>query len=200
MQFFGTLRLSNSYLQAEKMTNEKNKNIGIRLASMLLDHFIMTFGIVIIAIILIGIGYLIVGNPSDSDLPEWFVIIPIFLGLMIFSIYFNKDAIKGKSPAKRILGLVIIDNKTGEVANPIKSVIRNITLVFWPIEVIYSLFSPERRIGDYIAGTKVVSDNKTLKTELKVGQIIVSLIIGIIFMFLIMALQFGIQGINIMEL
>jgi len=181
------------------MTQEKNKNIGIRLASMLLDHFIMTFGIVIIAFILVGIGYLIVGNPTDSDLPEWFVIIPIFLGLMIFSVYFNKDAIKGKSPAKRILGLVIVDNKTGEIANPIKSVVRNITLVFWPIEVIFSLFSPERRIGDYIAGTKVISDDKTLNTELKVGQIIFALIIGIIFMFLMMAIQFGIQGISIMD-
>ena len=181
------------------MENKKNRNIGIRLASMLLDHFIMTFGIVIIAFILVGIGYLIVGNPSESDLPEWLIIIPIFFGLLIFSIYFNKDAIKGKSPAKRILGLIIVDNKTGEIANPIKSVIRNITLVFWPIEVIFSLFSPERRIGDYIAGTKVISDERTLKTELKVGQIIVSLIIGIIFMFLIMALQFGLQGISIME-
>ena len=181
------------------MTNKKNRNIGIRLASMLLDHFIMTFGIVIVAIILVGIGYIIVGNPSDSDLPEWFVIIPIFLGLMIFSIYFNKDAIKGKSPAKRILGLVIVDNITGEIANPLKSVVRNITLIFWPIEVIFSLFSPERRIGDYIAGTKVISDDKTLKTELKIGQIIISLIIGIIFIFLIMALQFGIQGISMTE-
>ena len=89
------------------MTNEKNRNIGIRLASMLLDHFIMTFGIGIIAFIFVGIGYLIVGNPSDSVLPEWFVIIPIALGLMTFSIYFNKDAVKGQSPAKRILGLVI---------------------------------------------------------------------------------------------
>ncbi len=181
------------------MTTEKNKNIGIRLASMLFDHFIMTFGIVFFSFILIGIGYLIVGNPSDSDLPEWFVIIPIFLALMIFSIYFNKDAIKGKSPAKRILGLIIVDNKTGEIANPIKSFVRNITLVLWPIEVVFSLFSPERRIGDYIAGTKVITDDNTLKTELKVGQIIIALIIGIVYLFLIMALQFGIQGISIIK-
>lgn len=176
------------------MTYKKNRNIGIRLTSMLLDHFIMSFGIVIIALVLVGIGYLIIGNPSDSDLPEWFIIIPIFLGSIIFSIYFNKDVINGKSPAKRFLGLVILDYKTGEIANPVKSVIRNITFVFWPIEVVFSLFSPERRIGDYIAGTKVVSDDKTLKTELKIGPIIISLIIGIIFTFLIIALQFGIQG------
>jgi len=178
------------------MTNEKNRNIGIRLASMILDHFIMTFGMVIVVFVFAGIGYLIVGNPSDSELPEWLVIIPIFLVLMIFSIYFNKDAIKGKSPAKRILGLVIVNNKTGEIASPIKSVIRNITFVFWPIEVVFSLFSPERRIGDYIAGTKVISDDGILKTELKVGQIILALVIGIIFMLLIMSFQFAIQGIS----
>ena len=166
---------------------------------MILDHFIMCFGIGIIVFIIIGIGYLIIGNPSESDFPEWFVIFPVTLGLIIFSIYLNKDGIKGKSPAKRILGLIIVDNKTGEIANPIKSVVRNITLIFWPIEVIFSIFSPERRIGDYIAGTKVILDDKTLKTELKVGQIIFSLIIGIIFMFLIIALQFGIQGISLME-
>ena len=182
------------------MTNEKNRNIGIRLASMLLDHFIMTFGIIIFAFMLIGIGYLIIGNPKDSEFPDWFAIIPVLLVFMIFSIYFNKDAIKGKSPAKRILGLVIVDNKTGEIANPIKAVIRNVTLVLWPIEVIFSIFSPERRIGDYIAGTKVISDDKTLYSELKVGQIIVALIIGIIFMLLIMALQVAILGKDILEL
>lgn len=181
------------------MTHDKNKNLGIRLASMILDHFIMTFGIVIIGFILVGIGYLIIGNPTESDLPEWFVIFPIFLGLIIFSAYFNKDAVKGKSPAKRLLGLIIVDNKTGEIANPIKSVIRNTTLIFWPIEVIFTLFSPERRIGDYIAGTKVISDDKTLETELKIGQIIFALIIGILFLFLITLLQFLIIGINVME-
>lgn len=181
------------------MTHGKNRNIGIRIASMLLDHFIMTFGMAIIAFILVGIGYLIVGDPSEYDLPEWFMIIPIFFGLMIFSMYLNKDAIEGKSPAKRILGFVIVDNKTGEIASPIKSLIRNVTLVFWPIEVIFSLFSPERRIGDYIAGTKVISDDKTLKTELNIGQITFALIIGIIFTFLVVILQFTIQGISMME-
>lgn len=181
------------------MTHEKNKNIGIRLASMLLDHMIMCFAIGIVAFILIGIGYLIVGNPTESDLPQWLVIIPMFFGLMIFSIYLNKDAIKGKSPAKRILGLVVVDHTKGEIANPIKSVIRNITLAFWPIEVIFSLFSPERRIGDYIAGTKVIADTTNLKTELKIGQISIAILIGFVFIFLMLSLQLTIQGIALLD-
>ena len=66
-------------------------------------------------------------------------------------------------------------------------------------EVIFSLFSPERRIGDYLAGTKVVSDNNSLKSELKIGQILVAIIIGIIFLFLVIGLQFAIQGISISD-
>jgi uncharacterized RDD family membrane protein YckC len=27
----------------------------------------------------------------------------------------------------------------------------------WPVEVLVSLFNPQRRIGDYVAGTKVVT-------------------------------------------
>lgn len=169
------------------------------MASMLLDHMIITFVIVITGFILFGVVFLIVGNLFKSESPDSIMFFPLFLGLILFSIYFNKDAIKGKSPAKRILGLVIVDNSTGEIANPIKSVVRNVTLVFWPIEVIFSLFSPERRIGDYIAGTKVIMDDHTLKADLEVGQIIISLLIGILFIFLIAALQASILGIRMME-
>jgi uncharacterized RDD family membrane protein YckC len=181
------------------MTKEKRKFIGIRIASMFFDHLIMTFIMLFIGLILFGIGYLIVGNPKDSDLPNWLAAIPAFFGIMVLSIYINKDAIKGKGPGKRILGLIIVDNKTGQIANPIKSVIRNITIIFWPIEVIFILFSPERRIGDYIAGTKVISDNQTLQTKFKIGQIIGAILIGQLIMILLIVSQFTLQGGDLMN-
>lgn len=182
------------------MEQKKSNNIGPRLASMILDHFIMTFGIVIIAIIVVGIGFLIFGNLIDSTQPEWLPFVPLLLGLILFPIYFNKDAIKGKSPGKRILKLVIVNNKNGEIANPIKSVIRNVTLFFWPIEVLFTLFSPERRIGDYIAGTKVILDDKTLKTKLKIGQIILAQLIGTLFIIIFVLFQFTlVMGIESLE-
>ncbi len=156
---------------------------------MLLDHVIMTFVMGFIVFLLFGVGYLIFGNPNEFKMPEWFVSLPILLGVLVFSIYFNKDAIKGRSPAKRMLGFIIIDNKTGKIANPIQSVIRNLTIILWPIEVIFSIFSPQRRMGDFIAGTKVIDDNKTLETELKTGQIIIAIIIGILFLLLIFSSQ-----------
>lgn len=181
------------------MTQEKSKNIGVRLSSMLLDHFIMTFIIVILAFIFVGIGYLIIGNPLESKLSRWLLIIPISLIFLIFSIYYNKDAIKGKSPGKRVFKLVVVNNKTGQIANPIRCAIRNLTIILWPIEVIVCLFSPERRIGDYIAGTKVITDTNILETELKKGQIVIALIIGAIVFFLTTLVQLTIQGIRFIE-
>lgn len=58
---------------------------------------------------------------------------------------------------------------------------RNLLLVVWPIEVIISLINPSRKIGDFIAGTKIVQtdipqDRKTSKPE-----ITICLLIGYLF-------------------
>jgi len=172
------------------MTPEKKKYVKTRLISMLLDHFIMTFGIVIIILIIIGMVYLVMRFFLDSNFPEWLLNIAIFLGVVTFSVYPCKDLVQGKSPAKRILGLIVVDNKTEKIASPIQSVLRNVTLLLFPIEGIFLLFSPERRIGDYIAGTKIISDNKTLKTNFNLGQTVIALVIGMIIMSLFIALDF----------
>lgn len=181
-----------------QMSQEKNKNIATRLSSMILDHFIMTFVITIVTLFFALIGYLIVGNPLESELPFKLIIIPIILVCLIFSVYYNKDAIKGQSPAKRILGLIVLNNTTGQIASPIQCVVRNITLVLCPIEVIVATISPERRIGDYIAGTRVAIDNKSLDTTIKKGQIIISLIIGGFIFLLAAIIQLSIQGFSML--
>ena len=78
-----------------------------------------------------------------------------FLFAFGFSAYFNKDIFHGRSPAKRILKMQVIDIKTGQVANPLKCLARNLTIVLWPLEVIFVLIDPKRRLGDKIAGTRI---------------------------------------------
>jgi hypothetical protein len=80
-----------------------------------------------------------------------------YLNIIAFSLYFNKDVYSGRSIAKRLLKLQVVDIKTDMPANPIKCLIRNLTLVIWPIEVIVALINNERRIGDFIAGTRLTS-------------------------------------------
>ena len=181
------------------MTQEKSKNIGVRLSSMLLDHFIMTFTIMVLTLISVGIGCLIVGNPFKPKLSPELIIIAFAVICLIFSIYYNKDAIKVKSPGKRVLNLVVVNNKTGQIASPIRCVLRNLTIILWPIEVIVCLFSPERRIGDFIAGTKIITDTDTLDTELKKGQIVIALLIGAIVFFIVTLIQLTIQGMSFIE-
>jgi uncharacterized RDD family membrane protein YckC len=118
---------------------QKNHPRFRRILSMIIDHAIMCA----IIIPLIMLFTLIL----KSNIA--------FLGSIV--IYFNKDFYRSRSLGKRILGYKIIDNKTGQNATELQCFIRNMPIcLIWPIEVIISLFSPKRRIGDYLANTKVI--------------------------------------------
>jgi uncharacterized RDD family membrane protein YckC len=80
-----------------------------------------------------------------------------FLVWLVPILFFNKDFFYGRSPGKYEAGLQVIDIKTGNPATSTQCLIRNITFIIAPIEMIYLLFSPERRIGDYLAKTKVLA-------------------------------------------
>jgi uncharacterized RDD family membrane protein YckC len=161
-----------------------NSNSRIhRISSMLLDHLILTFLIVPPAIITTIIGQQIdleIGSKTNATM---------FLSMLF--IYLNKDFWKGKSPAKRILGYQIIDKKTERAASELQCFIRNLTIcVAWPLEVIVTLINPKRRIGDFIANTKVISSQKeklktilidARNTKLKTNFIGILLIAGVYF-------------------
>lgn len=129
----------------------KKLSIKLRLGTMLLDHVIMSLLVVPPMIIT---SFFINSKPFETHPVETF----LFYAILV--IYLNKDIANGKSLSKRILGLVVIDYKTGEPASEFKCFLRNITIIFWPIEVIVSLFSPNRRLGDFIANTKLEASEK----------------------------------------
>ena len=134
---------------------QDNLKVTDRLKSMLLDHFIIGFTLLppLIIIEIIGI-----------EMGKWF---GEAMMLLIFAIYINKDILGGRSAAKRILGQAVIDKETKKPANELKCAIRNFTVCFWIFEVIIVMFNPKRKIGDLIAGTKVVrTEKKDIKTML----------------------------------
>ena len=135
-----------------------------RIASMLLDHIVMCLVIVPIAIL----TFIIIIS-ARLELNNW---IGISLAFFPFFIYLNKDFLNGKSAAKRFLGYEVVDRKTGKTANELQCFIRNLPIcLIWPIEVFAGLINPERRIGDFIANTKVIPAEKmnikSLWSELK---------------------------------
>ncbi|GAA4817111.1 RDD family protein [Litoribaculum gwangyangense] len=162
------------------MTETNNNNDGIivgeiskvansnprinRVLSMLLDHFIMCLLIVPLGFLIFGLGALMKDNLNNG--------IGMVLVFLPFFVYLNKDFFNAKSPAKRILGFQVIDRKTNNPANELQCFVRNLTIcVAWPLEVIVGLINPERRIGDFLANTKVITSEKqklkSIFTDLK---------------------------------
>lgn len=142
-----------------------NKLAGInprfhRISSMLLDHILMS-----ILIVPLGILSFILVIQFEEYLNKF---VGSSILLIPFFIYMNKDFFRGKSPAKRIMGYQVMNLKTNQPANELQCFIRNLTLIGWPIEVIIGLVSPHRRIGDFLANTKVInSEKETLKSIFK---------------------------------
>ena len=131
-----------------------SENLRIRrIGSMLLDHFIMCM-IIVPPMIIIATTMEGKTERLVSPYGEY-----IFFSLIF--IYLNKDFFQGKSIAKRILGYQIVDRKRRVTASEFQCFIRNLTIcIAWPLEVIISLFSPQRRIGDLLANTMVIQIEK----------------------------------------
>jgi uncharacterized RDD family membrane protein YckC len=145
------------------MTLDKNVTVGTRLGSMFLDHIFMTM---ICMLFFIPMVMNDINQTSPQDEKSFFGL-SFFLGLLGFMVYFSKDSFNGRSLAKRITKLQVVENKTGQVASPLRCFIRNIFCVLWPIEVLVTLINPTRRIGDRVAGTRIVYYDPVLIEQLK---------------------------------
>jgi len=167
------------------MENKKEITIGIRLASMLVDHFIMGFAmfIPIIPFMIIGMKNVFDISHEQTSMEPSFMIYGLILG---FATYFNKDFFDGRSPAKRILKVQVVNHKTGEVADPLRCLLRNLTIPVWPLEVICVLINPHRRLGDYIAGTRIEAyDPENTKKKRELRDYVLPISVGLLFTYLI---------------
>lgn len=145
------------------MTLDKNVTVGTRLGSMFLDHIFMTMICMLFFIPMVMNDI----NQTSSQDEKSFFSLSFFLGLLGFMVYFCKDSFNGRSLAKRITKLQVVENKTGQVASPLRCFIRNVFCVIWPIEVIVTLINPTRRIGDRVAGTRITYYDPALIEQLK---------------------------------
>jgi uncharacterized RDD family membrane protein YckC len=163
---------------------EKEMTAGSRIAAMLLDHIVMTIVIMILAWPIMAIGFKDSFGDKTNSMPtaiNW----TLYVLLFGVSLYFNKDMIQGKSVAKRALKQEVVDIKTGEVASSLKCLVRNLTIIIWPIEVIAVLISPSKRIGDFIAGTRVeyITTERNSKPKIDFKNLILSIIMSFMIVF-----------------
>ena len=143
------------------MTSTIKPEAGIRVAALILEFFIMFVIIMIFSTPALehdSFGLFRISHESYKLvlLNDPF----IYLCLFGFSLMFFKDCINGQSIAKRLVKLQVVDNTTGAVATPMQCFLRNLTLLIFPLEVLIIFAQPDRRIGDKIAGTKLVRYNQ----------------------------------------
>ena len=84
------------------------------------------------------------------------VVSGILSGIVILldCVYLFKDVVGGQSIGKRMKKIKVV-LKSGEDADVLRLIARNITFVIWPIEAILVVMGRER-IGDKLAKTMVV--------------------------------------------
>ena len=81
------------------------------------------------------------------DLPRAFSLIGYILVIM-------KD-ISGKSVGKRLLKIKLVDTSGQQPLGKGSLILRNVSLILWPIEGIIMFFNHGRRVGDLIGGSMV---------------------------------------------
>ncbi|MFI2741247.1 RDD family protein [Zhouia sp. PK063] len=128
-----------------------------RISAMALDHIIMSF-----VLLPISIPLVMILDHSNFQLYDRGI---TYVWIFVLFIYYNKDFFNAKSPAKKIMGYQVVDKKTHKQATELQCFVRNLTILIWPVEVLIGFYNPERRLGDFLANTKVVSREKEpLKT------------------------------------
>lgn len=175
------------------MTSNDNRpiSVGTRLGAMLLDHVFMTIIAMVFFLPTMVSGFSDAFKVSHEQTDFNFMEGPMkYIGLFGFALYFCKDIINGRSIAKRILKLQVVDNKTGQVASPLQCLVRDIFCVLWIIEVIAAMTNTSRRLGDRVAGTKLVHYDPALEqTKTNVGKLALPVVISYGLIVLLMSLM-----------
>ena len=91
-------------------------------------------------------------------------VVNVILFLLFFlsypTIFVLRDVIfKGRSVAKRILGLRVIDTQTNALPSKSKLIVRNLFFFIYPIEAIL-LLANNHTLGDTVTGTTVITKQK----------------------------------------
>jgi hypothetical protein len=70
--------------------------------------------------------------------------------------------------------------------------VRNLTILIWPVEVIAAMIVVERRLGDFIAGTRLSNDVRVLEEKPNWGLILGAVAIGMVFTYMVVFYPMGI--------
>jgi len=106
-------------------------------------------------LVLLMIPKMIFGDPIPINF-EWTDLLTLIPFSLMMMALINKDFFNGQSVVHRFLGYQVVDARTNKPASKARCMIRNVTMPLWPIETVFILANPKRRLGDFIAGTILI--------------------------------------------
>lgn len=120
--------------------------------------------------------------PNNWDLISFkdILVINFWYYAVFFVFYMAKDCIKGQSFGKWFMNIQVVYVQEGlKTPGFIKSWVRNIFLIAWPIEILFFLFSKfHRRIGDKYIGTVVIKQDKKFVIRSLTNRLLAVLLIS----------------------
>ncbi|TVZ09802.1 putative RDD family membrane protein YckC [Cellulophaga sp. RHA_52] len=131
-----------------------------RIVAFIIDHYIFSF--LITSITFLSLGSDFINETNFSNILS--KMLPV-MGIGLF-LYFSKDAIKGISLGKWIMGIMVRDeNNSSNVPSFGRLFIRNLYLIIWPVEfIVLATNQHKKRLGDKTAKAIVVKNpNKPAK-------------------------------------
>ena len=138
-----------------KVSNASNAEMGRRISAVFID-----FGLAAVIQAVLMFLFIIlpmIQNQIDSSeaLSRNFAVTSIASLYMLL-----RDCLKGRSVGKRIMKLSVVPADNDRMPLTARLFIRNVLIVIWPVEVAL-LLSGNQRLGDRIAGTRVVECSKS---------------------------------------
>ena len=154
-QYIQSARMNENLGKEDKYTLSSRKR---RIAAFLIDHFVMTFLLVVIVLLVMGTNIMETNNFGKMATK---MLLSMLFG---FFLYFAKDSVKGVSFGKWTMGIMVrTENNPTQIPSFGRLLIRNLLLIIWPIEfIILAASKSKKRLGDEFAKTIVVrNSNKT---------------------------------------
>ncbi len=155
----------------------KNPHFTSRLISAFFDQ---TIGIAFRIIIWLPFFFMIMDNEKGTNPFYMFSSVGFIITFIALSTFLYLKDINGRSIGKRTVHLQIINNKTGYPASPVRNVMRGFGFILWPIEIFMLFLSPSRRIGDFIAGTRVVQTATPSRVSFPVSHYVFAVLTGLL--------------------
>jgi uncharacterized RDD family membrane protein YckC len=119
----------------------------------------------------------------------------------MFSLLLCRDNLNGQSLGKRLMKIQVVDNDSLQTTTSFKYILRNIFLCIWPVELLIVLITGDRRLGDYIAKTKIILNTEVQSLKFKLKDLAIFLIcFMIIFAFTVLVLKLSTTRFHLIKL